>query len=333
MKALKIPIGSSTYQMGIGGLHSTEKSQFLEVGDGILADFDVSSFYPSIILQQQLSPKSMGKDFLNLYKSMVARRLQAKSINDTVTADTLKIVLNSSYGKMGNKYSPLFAPSLLLQTTLTGQLTLLMLIERMEAAGISIVSANTDGVVCRCSKDLERDMEMVAFDWELDTSYCLERTDYKLVASRDVNSYLAVKTNGKVKRKGIFKHSGLMKNPDRSIVYDAVVSFLSHGTPIEETIRGCDDVKQFVSARKVTGGAKWDGELLGKTVRFYSSTTSLMVDPAIHYAVNGNKVPKSSGCRPLMELCDGLPEDLNYQTYIEDARGLLKEVGYSENSS
>jgi len=190
------------------------------------------------------------------------------------------------------------------------------------------MSANTDGIVCKCSKDLERQMELITWDWELDTSYTLERTDYRLLASRDVNSYMAVKANGKVKRKGIFNVGGLMKNPDRNIVFESVVEFLKDGTPIEKTIALCEDPKQFISARKVTGGSMWDGELLGKTVRFYSSKGSLMIDPFIHYVLNGNKVPRSSGCRPLMDLDDWDISDLNHQSYISDARSLLKSVGY-----
>jgi hypothetical protein len=203
-----------------------------------------------------------------------------------------------------------------------------MLIERMEAAGIKIVSANTDGIVCKTPIEMERTMELVAWDWMLDTSYNLERTDYELLASRDVNSYMAVKTNGKIKRKGIFNTGGLMKNPDRAIVYDAVVAFLKDGTPLSETIRGCEDVGQFVTVRKVTGNAVWNGEDLGKSIRFYSSRDALMIDPAIHYKLNSNRVPKSGGCRPLMDLGEGLPDDLHYEAYINDAEKLLMGVGY-----
>ena len=328
LKNEKIKIGDGVYSMGVGGLHSNEKSQLVEAGKGVLCELDVSSYYPSIILQQKLSPKTMGKDFLELYQSLVTRRLEAKAARDMVTANTLKIVLNGSYGKLGSKYSALYAPELLLQVTITGQLCLLMLIERMEAAGINIVSANTDGIVCKCSKDLERQMKLIAWDWMLDTSYTLERTDYKLLASRDVNSYMAVKANGKVKRKGIFNVGGLMKNPDRNIVFESVVEFLKNNTPIEKTIALCEDPKQFISARKVTGGAIWDGELLGKTVRFYSSRGSLMVDPFIHYVLSGNKVPRSSGCGPLMDLENWDLGDVNHQAYIDDAFKLLGEVGY-----
>jgi len=332
LKDSKIKIGDSTYQMGIGGLHSTEKSQLVEAGDGILCEYDVASYYPSIILEQQLSPKSMGKDFLELYQDIVTRRLKAKAEKDMVTANTLKIVLNGSYGKLGNKYSSLYAPTLLLQVTITGQLCLLMLIESMENAGISIVSANTDGIVCRCTKAQEHDMEAVAFDWELTTSYELERTDYTLLASRDVNSYMAVKPGGKVKRKGIFNAGGLSKNPDHVIIYDAVVAFLAHGTPIEQTINDCNDPGAFVSCRKVTGGCLWNGEYIGKAVRFYVSKDSFFTDPCLHYKLNNNRVPKSGGCRPLMEMGSEVPSDLNRQSYIEEAYKLLEGVGYVRNS-
>ena len=270
----------------------------------------------------------MGKDFLDLYRSIVERRLKAKAKKDMVTANTLKICLNGSFGKLGSKYSALYAPDLFLQTTITGQLCLLMLIERMEAAGINIMSANTDGIVVHTTKNREHEMESVAWEWQLQTSYALERTDYRLLASRDVNSYMAIKTNGKVKRKGIFNIGGLMKNPDRNIIFTAVVNFLNDGTPIKETILGCKDVSQFLTARTVKGGAVWNGEDLGKAVRFYSSTEALFIDPAIHYAINGNKVPRSTGCRPLMDLGESVPDDLNYEAYVADAEKLLKEVGY-----
>ena len=264
IKNLKITIGNAHYNLGIGGLHSQEKSQYVEASEDVLTDWDVASYYPSIILQQKLSPKIMGQAFLDLYQGLVTRRLEAKAAGDKVTADTLKICLNGSFGKLGSKFSPLYAPELLLQVTVTGQLCLLMLIERMTEAGVNIKSANTDGILCLCGKNRERDMERVAWDWMLDTSFMLERTDYRLVASRDVNNYVAVKTDGKVKRKGCFATGGLMKNPARAIVYTAIVDFLAKGTPLRETILDCKDINQFVTVRKVTGGAVWRGQSLGK---------------------------------------------------------------------
>ena len=328
LKDTKIKIGNSVYQMGIGGLHSCEKSQYIEAGDKLLLDVDVSSYYPNLILRQNLAPKSMGPEFLNLYKSIVDRRLKAKASGDKVGADSGKLQINGSFGKLGSKYSILYAPELLLQTTITGQLCLLMLISRLEDAGISVVSGNTDGIVCHLAKQKEHDLETEIWDWELDTSFELERTDYRLIASRDINNYFAITTVGKIKRKGCFANGGLNKNPNQNIIYTAVIEFIKNGTPLEQTIRGCDDINQFVTCRKVTGGCTFNGEKLGKTVRFYSATDSFFIDPCIHYTLNGNRVAGSGGCKPIMDISGGLPADINYGVYVENAQKLLLDVGF-----
>ena len=325
----KIVIGNGSYNMGIGGLHSCEKAQTVHAGkDEHLLEVDVASYYPNIILQQNLAPKSMGKPFLDVYQSIVDRRIRAKRGGDKVTADTLKICVNGSFGKLGSKWSTLYAPELLLQTTITGQLALLMLIESFELAGLTVYSANTDGVVVKCKSKQLGLLRNICFDWMLSTSYELEETHYKTLASRDVNNYFAVTTDGKIKRKGVFANGGLAKNPDCNICFTAVTELAANGVPLSETITNCKDITQFVTVRKVTGGAKWRDELLGKAVRFYySKDVDLNVN--IEYVLNGNKVPKSDGARPVMTLPDELPADIDYKRYIAMAEDLLKGVGYA----
>ena len=327
LKDTKIKIGGAEYQMGIGGLHSCEKSQSVVAGDThILADFDVASYYPSIILQQKIAPDSMGTTFSDVYKSIVETRIAAKRAGDKVTADTLKIVVNGSFGKLGSKYSALYAPNLLIQTTITGQLALLMLIERVEAIGAKVVSANTDGIVVFAPKTLEDDIEQVMFDWELDTSYELERSDYRALHSRDVNNYLAVKPDGSVKRKGAFAQGGLMKNPQFEIVSDAVSAHLGGTADYKDEIRGCRDLNKFVMLRKVTGGAVWRDEPLGKAVRFYYST-DVGPDETINYAKNSNKVPQSDGGKPCLDLPDSFPDDVDFERYVGMAQMVFKQLG------
>lgn len=329
LKNEKVLIGDVPYQMGIGGLHSCEKRQYIETPKGkVLADWDVASFYPNIILQQRLAPPSMGDAFLDVYESIVDRRLEAKRSGDKVTADVLKICVNGSFGKLGSRYSFLYAPELLIQTTITGQLALLMLIEMMHDAGIRCMSANTDGIVLLCDGDQEQTMEDVAWDWMLRTSYELERTDYRTLASRDVNNYMAVKRGGSIKGKGIFAEASLAKNPDGQIVYDAVSARIAKGIPITKTIQGCKDILKFVTVRRVQGGGQWGDEYLGKAVRFYYSN-AVPADATINYVKNGNKVPQSQGTRPLMVLPDTFPQDVDYKVYEDAANKLLWEVGYA----
>lgn len=323
-----IQIDGAKYQMGIGGLHSCEKKQFVQAGDDhVLVDWDVASMYPTMIVNQGLAPENMGKDFTEIYRGFVSERLTAKHSGDKVTADTLKIFLNGSFGKFGSRFSILYSPKLLIQTTLTGQLSLLMLIERVTRAGIRVVSANTDGVVMLCPKDQQGIMNQITFEWMLDTNMLLEETHYRLIASRDVNSYVAIKTDGEIKRKGAFADTSLAKNPDRLIIYDAVCAFLANGDPIINTVMNCKDASRFVTIRRVTGGAMWQGKEVGKAVRFYHSET-VPKDVSLTYKKNGNKVPNSDGCRPLMVM-NRLPADIDYLYYIQESRKLLKEVGYA----
>jgi len=324
----KITIGKGSYQMGVGGLHSTEKAQSVRAGDGyFLCDFDVASYYPNIILQQGVEPANMTGHFLQVYQSILDRRLVAKRAGDKVTNETLKIVVNGSFGKLGSKWSILYAPNLLIQTTITGQLCLLMLIEAYEAAGARVVSANTDGVVVLAPKALEDSIAQANWDWMMLTSYELERTDYAALHSRDVNNYIAVKLDGPTKGKGVFGGAAISKNPDFPIVAYAMAQHLSGKADFRDVIRDCKDVTQFVTVRKVTGGAEWRGQSLGKSVRFYYSTDAAQ-DEAILYAKSGNKVPKSDGAKPLMDL-EGWPDDVDIERYVGMAMIALKGVGHA----
>ena len=326
----KITIGNTIYKMGIGGLHSCEKSQLVKASSAyLISDFDVTSFYPSIILQQELYPENMGKNFLTLYQSIVDRRVTAKRDKNTVEADVLKIVLNGSYGKFGSRFSALYSPELLLQTTITGQLSLLMLIESLEENNIQVVSANTDGIVTKYRAEDSKLVQKLLAEWTLKTTYNLEQTDYRVIASRDVNNYLAVKTDGKTKGKGCFADPSLSKNPDGQIIYEAVIAKIASGKPISQTIKKCTDITKFVTVRTVTGGAMWQDKYLGKAIRFYHTSIPELKEVTITYAKNGNKVPLSLGCMPLMDLPDTFPTDIDYDYYIMKANELLTGVGYA----
>lgn len=261
---LKVEIGGSIYKLGIGGLHSTEKKASHFADDYYeLADVDVESYYPRIILNQGIFPQHLGRTFLTVFNSIVMRRLDAKHTGNKKTADSLKIVINGTFGKLGSKYSIFYSPDLLIQVTISGQLSLLMLIEALELNGISVVSANTDGIVTKCHRSKLELRDSILAWWEQSTNFKLEKTLYRCLCSKDVNNYFAAKLPGTynpekdepVKRKGLYAKPGLSKNPTTAICAEAVAQFLAHGTPLEKTIKGCNELQMFVSVRNVTGGA------------------------------------------------------------------------------
>lgn len=320
-----IDIDGRKYKMGIGGLHSQETNQAVIESAGLkIYDHDVTSYYPSLILNCGLSPASLGKHFLPVYRSIVERRVLAKRNKDTVTADVLKIVANGTFGKLGSPYSCLYAPDLMIQVTITGQLSLLMLIEMMVLDGFGVVSANTDGIVVCASTEREPRMREIMANWEKATGLGLETAQYKALYSRDVNNYVAVKPDGKLKRKGIFAPISLAKSPQYEIVPEAVCAFIRDGVPVEKTISSCREMKMFTSVRKVTGGAKFVGEQLGKTVRWYKSVLS---NSAIKNVLNNYQVAGTENCMPLMELPDEFFDDVDLDWYINEANETLMDIG------
>lgn len=344
-----IRIGNGVYRLGIGGLHSQEKSVWHITQPGVctLSDHDVASYYPSLILLMNMFPKAIGEQFIEIYRAVYKLRLEAKVKADQfkkagdkeqakywkTVSDGLKIVLNGAFGKLGSKYSILFAPELLIRTTITGQLALLMLIECLEYNGIPVVSANTDGIVLKTSAGKEQLRDDIINWWQNVTGLETEATFYTAIFNRDVNNYIAFKPDGSHKAKGCYGEAGVSpaasptgKHPDREICSEAVVAFLAHGTPLYTTIRNCQDIRKFVTVRQVKGGGLWDGsgEYLGKVVRWYYGRNSTH---AIRYVNNGNQVAGSLGSVPCMVLPDALPADIDYGHYERHAYSMLVDLG------
>jgi hypothetical protein len=314
-----IEFNGATYKMGIGGLHSSEQCQTVMADrEHFLMDADVASYYPSLILGSSLFPPQMGKGFLDVYRTIYTRRLDAKHKGDTITANSLKISLNGTFGKLGSPYSKLYAPKLLIAVTVTGQLALLMLIEALTQVGAKIKSANTDGVLIYGRRELLPKVRSVMNWWEHTTGFTLEETEYLSMHARDVNNYIAVKPGGKAKGKGVFAETGLMKNPAMPIIAKSVIQHLTTGKPIAELVRS-GDITDYVTIRTVTGGAQWEGTYLGKVVRFYWSTGG----EALLYVKNGNKVATSDGAKPLMTLPAEMPQDIDFERYEKAAQELL----------
>ena len=332
-KALRptVKFGHAAYKMGIGGLHSTEKKQSIRIEPGqYLTDLDVTSYYPELILTQGLYPAHLGPKFVSVYRSLVHQRIDAKHSGDKVKADSLKIVINSSFGKFGSRFSSLYSPKLLLQVTLSGQLYLMMLIEQIELrTDCTVVSANTDGItVLSPSKRQHVRMQKVAAQWMLRTGMGLELVEYTAVHSQDVNNYIAIKKDGGVKRKGLFAGPSLSKNPSYPIVQDAVVELLSVGYPIEQYIRECTDLHQFTTLRKVGfGGAVYRDEEIGSTVRWYQSTKG----SPIQYRRDGKLVAGARHAALVNDFPDTMPSDIDYEYYIDKARDLITGVGITES--
>lgn len=343
---LTIPIGRSVYRMGIGGLHSTEERQEVKADARFkLKDVDVVSYYPRIIINCRLYPQHLGIDFLFVYAGIVDDRVKAKAAKLKAIAESLKIVANGTFGKLLQPGGPLYAPDLGMQVTITGQLLLLMLIEMLELAAFEVISGNTDGVVIKVDRSREAECDAIVKAWEKATGFETEETEYLSINSRDVNNYIAVKPDGKTKNKGYFANpwadmkddakAAVMrfhKNPVNTICIEACVAYIAKGIPAIETIKASRDITKFVTVRNVTGGGvkinlEGYNEYLGKAVRWYYSTQA---PGEIVYARSGNKVPKSEGAKPCLNLPKEFPDDIDYQWYEKETLRMLYSLGAVE---
>lgn len=347
-KDLQIPVGSMKYTFGIGGLHSTEKSIAHCIFDKsnvqryIIRDHDVASYYPKLILNSGYYPPAIGPIFIPIFNEIYERRLKEKEINKKgVWALGLKIVLNGAFGKTSDPFSVLYYPPLMVQTTISGQLALFMFIERVYLAQMEVTSANTDGVIVKCPIGREAELEALVRDWEQATDLKMEANDYVATFSRDVNSYIAVDSKYKAKRKGWYKENGcngkpdneqIRKNPTVEIVADAIEALVTKGIPIADSIKGCRDINKFVTVKQAQGGGAFVEPgcapvYLGKAVRFYASTGS---DGEIITVKKGHLVGGSEGCRPIMRYDGQFPADVDYEKYGIMAQEHLDLLGFSQ---
>ena len=275
----KISFANCTFALGIGGLHSEDMPGKFETTDEyIIQDMDVASYYPNLIINNNFYPQHLGKNFIQVLKRITEERISAKKSGDKVKADGLKITINSIFGKLGSETFWLLDAKQMLSTTVTGQLGLLMLIENLHLAGIEVISANTDGIVCRIPRNLEETYYKVAKEWESLTHLELEYTPYKRYVRRDVNSYITEKMDGATKEKGAFlKEVDLKKAYRMPIVAKALYAYFIKDIPVRQTLEECKDIMEFCISQK--SGSNFQIELhkttgieiLQKTNRFYIS--------------------------------------------------------------
>ena len=79
LKKYPLTLGDTTYQVGLGGLHSKEKKLVVEPKDNeVLRNADIASMYPSLMLEYGFYPHHLTPKFLDVYKKIYTTRLYAK---------------------------------------------------------------------------------------------------------------------------------------------------------------------------------------------------------------------------------------------------------------
>jgi hypothetical protein len=361
----------TSYTLATGGLHSNEIPAIYVADDKqTIVDRDVTSYYPNLIRSLKVCQKHLNpKAWFRIADTIVDERTEHKhlakdkslslilQIKHFTAAACLKIVANAGiFGKMGSEKSFLCDKKAMYKVTINGQLFLLMLIERLEDAGIHVISANTDGIVTIVPKGLEETADNICHWWEKHLGLELEFTSYSKYITEGVNSYLTVKTDGKKKFKGRMNPKmyleDLSKGYNSPIVAKAVTEYFINGTPVMETLRNSKSILDFCRTQNVNRkyyieythvvDHKMVVEEVQRNTRFYISLTggSLMKVEVLGWDENNQpKLKKSSLCAGQRVTVCNLVEDkdiselnINYLYYYNECMAIIEPIEQSRNN-
>lgn len=271
------------YTVGVGGIHSKNDPEIIiPKEDEMLIDIDVTSLYPSMLIEYKFYPKHLGPEFLEVYSQIKDERIEAKHNGDKVKNETLKLALNGLSGNLQNQHNFCYSPFAVMQIRINGQLLLLMLAERLTQIGCRIVQANTDGLFVLLKKSIYEQANKICQEWEQLTRLTLEEERFEAMYQYAINDYIAVKEGYKetknpdlIKTKGMFITKVLLgKGLSAKIIPEAIIKYFVDGIPVEDTIKGCTDIRKFLMSEKT--GKQWHVEYMNqeqqRTNRFYAST-------------------------------------------------------------
>lgn len=361
----------TSYTIATGGLHSNEiPAVYVEDNEHIIVDRDVASYYPNMIRSLKVCQKHLiPKAWFRIADTIVDERLEHKhlakdkSLDDkerdkhATAAACLKIVANAGiFGKMGSEKSFLCDKKAMYQVTINGQLFLLMLIEKLELAGIHVISANTDGIVTIVPRELEQTADDICHWWEKHLGLELEFTYYTKYVTEGVNSYLTIKRGGSSKFKGRMNPKmfleDLSKGYNSPIIAKCVTEYFINGTPVMETLRNAKSILDFCRTQNVNHKYRLefthvvDGkivtDIVQRNTRFYISSTGgtlMKVESMGWNEYNEEQVKKSSLCAgQRVSICNTVDDtdiselNVNYLYYYNEAMAIIEPIEQSRNN-
>lgn len=270
-KTFNLDVCGVPHNFGWGGLHGCPEKPLHAKGN--LFHVDVTSYYPSIMIKYDFLTRNCRDK--KSYKKIYDMRVALKKAGKKKEQAPYKIVLNGTYGICKDKFSSAFDPRQANNVCVNGQLMLLDLLEHLEKY-ITLIQSNTDGLIVQVKDEsqIEKFRE-ICHEWEDRTGMGLGFDEIDEIWQKDVNNYIFRFTNGKLERKGAYVMELDDLNYDLPIVNKAIVDYLTKGVYPEETIKGCNILKDFQKIIKISSNYRlgWhNGDYLNdKTFRVFAS--------------------------------------------------------------
>lgn len=228
----------------------------------ILRNYDVVSYYPSQMVVNGYTSRNIPSPAI--FEKVYRDRIEAKKRGDKNTANTLKLILNTTYGASLASTNPLYDPLMGRSICISGQLYLLELAQRLyrDVPSLRIVALNTDGILVEFNDSHYSEVTVILEEWQSRTGFELEEDKIQRLIQKDVNNYVMVFESGKIKTKGAYVTFGIPPagafsiNNNHIVVKKAVIEYFTNGTPVEETIYRSTDIHDFQIIAKAGGGYK-----------------------------------------------------------------------------
>jgi hypothetical protein len=269
-KKLTIDIAGVPHIFAWGGLHGAIRNYS---GEGIYLNMDVASYYPSMMIEYGYLSRNVPDP--DKFRQIRDDRLVFKKAKDP-RQQPYKIVINSTFGAQKDKYNPLYDPMQANNICVGGQVLLLDLIEKLEPY-CQLIQSNTDGVLVKLNREEDYDRVItVSQEWSKRTRMELEYDKVVKIFQKDVNNYLIVQEDGKVKSKGAMVKKLSNIDNDLPIVNEAIKNELLGKKSIEDTINECRDLMKFqlicMISSKFKYGLHGDKVLNERYLRVFAST-------------------------------------------------------------
>lgn len=257
---VSLDIGGVPTQYGFGGLHGSLSQYYEETTENRVIQLrDVGSMYPTIMLKYGYHSRNIPS--FDTYKDVYNTRMEAKTTGDKETDNTLKLILNTKFGAMGNKYNNLYDPLMMRSVCITGQLLLTTLFMELSqnCHTLRLLNLNTDGIMYSVDKYELPIVERICKKWEESSKLHLDNININRVWLKDVNNLMFVEENGKVTTAGGYLNYGMsMKgawniNNNFVVVKKALENYLLHDIPPSETVNNDNNILNFQIIAKASG--------------------------------------------------------------------------------
>ena len=334
-KGLTATVDGFKYVFGLGGIHGSVSSTTVkECDEYAIIDYDVTSYYPSLSIVNKLHPEHLGLHFCDVYDELFNERKKHKK--GTPENAAFKLALNGTYGASNDKYSPFYDPKFTMAITINGQLSLCMLAEQLiKLPRCEVIQVNTDGLTIKLPRKYSEYADGIVEWWEAITALNMERADYSTMAIRDVNNYIAVGTNGKVKRKGCYaygKDLGWHQNHNCQVVARIAEKVILEGADPLTCLMMYDNKHDFLLCTKVPRSSKLlVGDTQGQNICRYTVTRQGHELTKVMSPLKGkvewrrfaiNKGYKVSVCNRLEDFND----DFDYRFYLDEINKITKPL-------